>query len=647
MSSLTLANRLTALWLLWAAVASGYLEASAASGSPLQDERRVGVLTSESNRSKYWQQGMYVGSLTYWLEKNGFAWTRLDDAAASDADRLRQFTSVVAVYTYTLPDGVSSALAAYVDGGGTLVWLDGPTLIEDERLLAVLGVVQGSGQWWAGKPREVRVMIQGNHRFLEGMRPFPTFGFGNSFRTLTPSAEVLAKFLGGATEGLPAVVLNHSGRGQSLLINWLPWASPQALWLVRRALNEAWFRSPPSASPRTSSAGHRSVCSADFSLERGYAIPPEPVQVMVEACFAQAEVAANRQIPLVVQMVEPRSGRVVRSVVRTERLLASPARAQVPLGFVVKTLSVATRGLPLGRYLFRCQAGSRTEGLRREFPVALVSGVFDDARRTRLLQRRLKGVLADYDGGGNLREGGRLQVERTFQVLKEAGVDTYDYLLCYLDDDWETLERVCQAAPRFGMSVWATIPPRPDFMLCAKRVAELSARYPALVAFNIDDFSVDPNAFPPEAVTNMVWEMRAISSSLAFLPTVYHHQISEGYARTYRPFVDGVLLPNWPKQEGQRWVYPDRKEWEQQLRRVRSLFPGKLLFAYPYVVTPGDPAMTIPFETLRETLGVSHGLADGIHLYLLPMSPQQVGEEQWQRRLMVKRLFGRWRKKAN
>ena len=108
--------------------------------------RKVAVLASESNRSRYWQQGMYVGSVTYWLERSGFGWTRLDDAAASDVESLRAFSSILAVYAYTLPDAVSEALAAYVEGGGSLIWLDGPTLLENQRLLDALGVVRGSGE---------------------------------------------------------------------------------------------------------------------------------------------------------------------------------------------------------------------------------------------------------------------------------------------------------------------------------------------------------------------------------------------------------------------------------------------------------------------------------------------------------------------
>ena len=140
--------------------------------------------------------------------------------------------------------------------------------------------------------------------------------------------------------------------------------------------------------------------------------------------------------------------------------------------------------------------------------------------------------------------------------------------------------------------------------------------------------------------------MRAVNRSLAFLPTVYHHELSDQYAQTYRAFVDGILLPNWPQQDGPRWTYPERGEWEQQVQRARSLFQGKLLFAYPYVVTPGDPAMTVPFETLRETLEASHALADGIHLYLLPLSSQAGAPEVWQRHLMIQRMSRAWKKDA-
>lgn len=145
--------------------------------------------------------------------------------------------------------------------------------------------------------------------------------------------------------------------------------------------------------------------------------------------------------------------------------------------------------------------------------------------------------------------------------LRDLGVNTYLYGIWDSPTDWDDLRlEFLPAAAEAGICVWPyLVPPsetdengrasRPylmDYVAWAKAMAELSAQYPNLTAWAIDDFEFEVNArlFTPEYMRAMREAQDAIKPDLGFYTCVYYRvALDEAFLDKYAPFIDGVIYP--------------------------------------------------------------------------------------------------------
>lgn len=145
--------------------------------------------------------------------------------------------------------------------------------------------------------------------------------------------------------------------------------------------------------------------------------------------------------------------------------------------------------------------------------------------------------------------------------LRELNVNTYFYGIWDSPTDWDDLrEEFLPAAADIGLDVITyLVPPsetdpdgkasRPyvtDYVAWARAHAELSLRYPNLIAWSIDDFEFDVNAklFTHDYMTLMRETQDAINPDLGFLTCAYYGAaISPEFLDKYGPFIDGIVYP--------------------------------------------------------------------------------------------------------
>ncbi|HVX45099.1 MAG TPA: hypothetical protein VHC49_14515 [Mycobacteriales bacterium] len=145
--------------------------------------------------------------------------------------------------------------------------------------------------------------------------------------------------------------------------------------------------------------------------------------------------------------------------------------------------------------------------------------------------------------------------------LKELNANTYIYGIWDTPVDWDDLgAEFAPAAAAAGIDIWVyLVPPtetahsdfgrasrpfRMDYLAWARAIGELSAKYPNLTAWGIDDFEFNQELFTPE----YVGQMRTISQELnpqlgLFLCTYFHAATDDAFMAKYGPLLDAVLYP--------------------------------------------------------------------------------------------------------
>src|SRR5262249_50031327 len=153
----------------------------------------------------------------------------------------------------------------------------------------------------------------------------------------------------------------------------------------------------------------------------------------------------------------------------------------------------------------------------------------------------------------------RIDHKRLLAELAEMHANSYNFVISRADTDYDDLHVLLPLARKQGIRVWVTVlpptesPPRTkhfsepfrlDFPKWASELAELSTREPALVAWSVDDFPYSLNtSFTPERMQTIIAAQRAKNPKFAFVPCVYYKQATPAFAKTYGPFLDGILFP--------------------------------------------------------------------------------------------------------
>ena len=568
---------------------------------------RVAAYVSEATAAKY--NGIHQEHLRPWLEERGCVVEVVGDAVAADAAALAEYDLVAATSTYVVPESACAGLAAYVHQGGSLLWMDGPAFTSDRALRSILGIGTG-GAYLGNAQAELEIAVP-QHPMAIGVSAAPALVVGNPATTAAGNGNTVARWnVDGAT--YPALVETVTGRGTSVLLNFIPWLcrSPQVNALLDNALDVLLVRRELRAG-RTSSLRARATKSSLFQ--------PEPARIVVKLYQA---------------------GETRRGVVRFSATLADrdaeTQQASLDVGWAALAgaeMLLPTAGLNDGTHTVRVIARTASgQSSTCEVPVRL-SGQErrrlgeQEGERAELLAPVLKGTLGDYDLEPRTPDG-RVDIPRLVEQIRAAHMNMYDWLIWHDPRDWEDLQRFLPEAEKLGIRVWVTVTPpseqggdfphsepfRLDFIRWATEIGKLSRKHPCIVAFVIDDFDGNLGTYTADYTGRIAAALREQNPRVAFLPVIYRGTVgSEHFLEPRRFALDGVVF-----------AYADLLQSAPLVERLeacrRWLGPNKLLMVNIYATGSSGPKPPGPrtAEYLTETMRISRRLADGIRIYCLP-----------------------------
>lgn len=160
------------------------------------------------------------------------------------------------------------------------------------------------------------------------------------------------------------------------------------------------------------------------------------------------------------------------------------------------------------------------------------------------------------------RSDGYRHIDTPGLIAKLQGMHATHYTYGIWDSptDWDDLRlEFLPAAEKAGIQVLAyLVPPsesqvnggkasRPyntDYVAWAQALANLSLQQKALVAWAIDDFSLNQTFFTPDYLTQVTNTYKQINQNLGFFTTAYYGAaIDDAFLDKYGPFVNGFIYP--------------------------------------------------------------------------------------------------------
>jgi len=266
----------------------------------------------------------------------------------------------------------------------------------------------------------------------------------------------------------------------------------------------------------------------------------------------------------------------------------------------------------------------------------------EQAREAR--QQAIRGTLATYDGEPRL-ENRHVDTERLIRDLQELKVNTYDFLIWHEATDWEDLHTFLEATEGTELKVWVSlVPPSEsrtqrsepfglDYVQWADAIGELSAQYPRLIAWSIDDFTHNLRFYTPEYLQEMMDAAHAHNPRLAFVPCTYFPAATQGFADRYSGIIDGLLFYYRHESAGANLTDPSLCPDEIAILRERFGEDFPIILGF-YATGHSRLGQTTP-EYVEEVMKCGHELADGVHVYTHQAPGTPKGD-------VVQRLFTEW-----
>ena len=255
-----------------------------------------------------------------------------------------------------------------------------------------------------------------------------------------------------------------------------------------------------------------------------------------------------------------------------------------------------------------------------------------------LLSNKQEMVLGTYASPPRL-ESGRVDFTKLLDQLKELNANTYNWLIWQNENDWDDLQLFLPLARKKQIAVWVTVVPpsesKPkarwnsepfglDYLRWAEELGKLSAKYPNLVAFSIDDFVHNLKTYTPEYTAEMVAALKKGNPRLQFIPCCYYRQTTPDFVKSYEPYLDGVLFPYRAESEGGN--LQNATLVEQEITSLRGLFKGDMPMYIDVYLTAHSRLGASTAEYVQETVKRGKQAADGVLIYTHP-NPEKEPEK--------------------
>jgi len=247
---------------------------------------------------------------------------------------------------------------------------------------------------------------------------------------------------------------------------------------------------------------------------------------------------------------------------------------------------------------------------------------------------------------------GRLDLPRLVRELGEIGANTYNFQIGSADADWDDLQLFLPIAREHGLRVWVTIlppsesPPRArrysepfrlEFEKWAAEFAALSAREPALVAWSIDDFAYNLKFFTPELMTRIIAAQHKGNPKFAFVPCVYFRQATPQFAKTYAPFIDGILFPY--RSDSTASGFADATQVAPEVRALKQRFGQDFAVIVDVYATRHSKLGLSTANYVEQVMNLAYPVADGVHIY---RHQDQRNPAEIEKYNLVKRVMSSW-----
>jgi len=247
-----------------------------------------------------------------------------------------------------------------------------------------------------------------------------------------------------------------------------------------------------------------------------------------------------------------------------------------------------------------------------------------------LLSDKHEMVLGTYAGIPRLQVG-RADLNLLLDQLVDLNANSYNWLIWRNENDWEDLKLFLPLARTKKIAVWVTVVPpsesKPiakwnsepfglDYVRWAEEIGRLSAKYPNLVAFSIDDFEYNLKTYTPEYTAEMVAALKNGNTNMHFIPCCYYRQLTPNFVKNYEPYLDGILFPYRAESEGAN--LQNATLVEQEIANVRKLFKTEMPIYIDVYLTAHSRLGATTAEYVQETVKRGKKAADGVLIYTHP-----------------------------
>jgi uncharacterized lipoprotein YddW (UPF0748 family) len=173
--------------------------------APAKDPFPVRVLHPQSHMGRPWET-TWVESL---MDRAGVGFGFITEKPAN-IDALRAPGALVISRSLDVSPEMTDAIERYIKRGGSLLWLDCPTVRANPRLAKVLGIKPENGYL----PAQWRKLQSVGSHPLSSMVPTTPFKASCEYAAATDGGVIIAQF----DSGQPAIIVNHFGAGRTALV---------------------------------------------------------------------------------------------------------------------------------------------------------------------------------------------------------------------------------------------------------------------------------------------------------------------------------------------------------------------------------------------------------------------------------------------
>jgi hypothetical protein len=248
-----------------------------------------------------------------------------------------------------------------------------------------------------------------------------------------------------------------------------------------------------------------------------------------------------------------------------------------------------------------------------------------------------QGARATYAAPVLLADG-HVDAPATISRVQAMNANAYAFLV-RKSIDWGDLVDFLPVAQAAGVKVWVyLVPPsecpggttcadyvpyKKDYAAWGRAIGTLSAQYPVLTAWAMDDF--DQTFFTPAYTTQIRNAGRAVQPTLEFYPVVYAYSFTQAFVDKYAATIDSVIFPFRDDPNRNTLVSSTlRAQLDQFAARMAAKNRKLILMVYASTLSSTTVPPDVEYVETATTVGMEYmaaGKIAGVIEYALPLTP--------------------------